>query len=180
MMKTRMEDILPGKKRLKRAYVAIMLWIVGRAIGVAARVDEDVKREFEELPEGFSFALSIYPQGPCMTVGKDEKGNVKFMGLKESTTLSLKMNIKTLEAAILIFTFRESTAMAYARERFFVDGDIPDALAVVRVLNRIETYLLPKFITKMAVKRYPTWSELSPLKKHWNRIVIYLGTFTVG
>ena len=67
--------------------------------------------------------------------------------------------------------FRSS--VAFARNRFMVDGDLVDALAIVRVLDLVEVYLLPKLIAKLAVKRYPKWSELSPVKKHLGRIVIY-------
>jgi len=38
------KEITSGNKPFKRAYVAIMLWFVGRAIQAAARVDKDVKR----------------------------------------------------------------------------------------------------------------------------------------
>jgi len=172
-------DIRPGKKVFKRAYIAIMLWVVGRAIQVAARVDKDVKKEFADLRDDFMFYLGVYPHGPYMVVGKNEKGKVKFMGMKpEGKPITLKMNIKTVDAAFLVFSFQESTAVAFARERFFVDGDLPDSLAVVRVLNLVETYLLPKVITKLAVKRYPKWSELSPVRKYVNRVLIYLGIVT--
>ena len=36
-------EIKSGKKTLKKIYVAIMLWIVGRAIAAAAKVDREVK-----------------------------------------------------------------------------------------------------------------------------------------
>ena len=73
--------------------------------------------------------------------------------------------------------FRSSTTIATARERLVVDGDLPDACAVVRVLNTVETYLLPKVIAKLAVKRYPKWSQMNPFKKHLGRIAVYARTF---
>lgn len=172
-------DIRPGKKRIKRIYVAVMLWVVGRAIQVAARVDKDVKKEFEELPEGYTFYMGIYPHGPYMVVGKNEKGQVKFMGMNPSgINIDLRLIIKSMEAAILVFTFQESTCVAFARERFVADGELPYALGIVRVLNRIETLLLPKIVTKLAVKRYPKWSELNPARKWFTRVRVYLGIVT--
>ena len=172
-------DIRPGKKRLKRLYIAVMLWVVGRAIQVGARVDRDIKKEFEDLPEGFTFSLGIYPAGPYMLVGKNEKGKVKFLGMNPSgINTDLRLIIKNMEAALLIFTFQEGTCMAYARERFVADGELPEAMAVVRSLNRIETLLLPKFIAKMAVKRYPKWSEFNPVRKYLTRVAVYLGIIT--
>ncbi|HOW82367.1 MAG TPA: hypothetical protein PK573_07405 [Spirochaetota bacterium] len=172
-------ELKPGKKYIKRYYVAIMLWIVGRAIQAACRLDKEVIKEFSELPEKFTFSLGVLPDGPFMIIGKDDKGRAKYMGWnKGRTRFPLEMNIKSLEAAIKVFTFQEGTATAFARERFIVDGDLGYALAVVRVLNIIEVYLLPKIITKLAVKRYPRWSEFSPLRKWVNRILIYIRAFT--
>ena len=79
------------------------------------------------------------------------------------------MTIKSLEAAFLLFTFQESTSVSNARDRLTVDGGIPETCAVVRVMDSVEVYLLPKFITKLAVKRYPKWS----VKKHTiNRLLV--------
>jgi len=152
-------EVATGRKPFKRAYVAVMLWFVGRAIQAAARVDKVVKKEFEALPEEFTFSLGVEPNGPHMIVGKNKKGRVKYMGWKpEGKNIDLKMKIKNLEAAILMFTFQESTAIATARDRMIVDGEVSYACAVVRVLDIVEVYLLPRLIARLAVKRYPVWS----------------------
>jgi hypothetical protein len=141
-------EVTPGGKPLKRIYVAIMLWFVGRAIQAAAVVDDDVKKEFENLPDG-----------PTMIVGKNRRGKVKYLGWNpKGRLIDLQMKIKSLEAAILMFTFQESTAVANARVRMIVDGEVPPACAIVRVLDIVEVYLLAKIIAKLAVKRYPVWS----------------------
>jgi aldehyde:ferredoxin oxidoreductase len=167
------KDIKPGSKPLKQAYVALMLWFVGRAIEAAARVDGAVKAEFDGLPPGFTFSLGVMPQGPTMIVGKDDQGLVRYRGWDpEGQKIDLKMKIKNLEGAILMFTFQESTAMATARNRLIVDGEVPAACAIVRVLDIVEVYLLPKPIAKLAVKRYPDWSFGEKIR---NRIRIYAG-----
>ncbi len=85
-------EVTPGGKPLKRVYVAIMLWFVGRAIQAAAVVDDDVKKEFENLPDG-----------PTMIVGKNRRGKVKYLGWNpKGRLIDLKMKIKNLEAAILL------------------------------------------------------------------------------
>jgi len=171
------EEIKPKKKPIKKIYVAAMLWFVGRAIQAAAKTDKNVKEEFKNLRDDFAFSLGVVPNGPVMIVGKTKEGKVKYQGWsKKGQKLTLEMNIKNIEAAMLVFTFQESTSVAFARNRFFVTGDLPDALAVVRILDLVEVYLLPKIITKLAVKRYPKWSELNPIKKYVNRIIIYVRT----
>ncbi len=147
-----------GTKPFQRAYVAFMLWFVGRAIQAAARVDDEVAGEFAALPAEFAFSLAVLPAGPAMIVGKDPGGRVRYLGGRPGARkIDLSMKIKSLEAAMLMFTFRESTAVATARNRLIVDGDIPAACAVVRVLDAVEVYLLVKPLARLAVKRYPSW-----------------------
>lgn len=153
-------EVMPGGKPFKRAYVAIMLWFVGRAIQAAARVDKEVREEFAKLPDGFAFSLGVEPEGPRMIVGKNEKGRVKYMGWNPAKKrVDLHMRIKNIEAAFLLFTFQESTAVANARDRLIIDGEVPYACAAVRILNIVEVYLLPRMIARLAVKRYPAWSR---------------------
>jgi hypothetical protein len=167
-------EVKAGKKSLKKDYVAIMLWFVGRAIQAAAAVDKEVKKEFKELPDRFTFSLSVMPDGPHMIVGKDKRGDVRYMGWDpEGKDIDLKMKIKNIEAAMLLFTFQESTAIASDRNRLIVDGEVPHACAVVRILDIVEVYLLPKIIAKLAVKRYPVWS---PGRKYLGRTWIYIRT----
>ncbi len=167
-------EIKAGKKSLKKDYVAIMLWFVGKAIQAASAVDEDVKKEFAALPDYFTFSLGVMPDGPHMVVGKTRKGIVQYIGWNvEGRKIDLKMKIKNIEAAMLLFTFQESTAIATARNRLIVDGEVPHACSVVRILDIVEVYLLPKIIAKLAVKRYPVWS---PGRKYAGRVMVYLRT----
>ena len=172
-------EIQPKSKLLKKAYAFVMLLIVGRGIEAAARVDDRVRQIFADLPEGFAFSLGVSPDGPYMVAGKDKSGSVRYLGWRlwgHKTQLAL--DIKNLESAIKVFTFQESTAQAYNYDRFSVAGSLPQTLAVVRVLDIVEVYLLPKIIARLAVKRYPGRAELSPVKKHVNRLRIYLRIFS--
>jgi hypothetical protein len=151
-----------------------MLWFVGRAIQAASKVDPDVKKEFDELPEGFTFALTAAPDGPSMVVGKDPAGKVKYLGgTINGRKLNVKMTLKSMEGLFLLFTFQESTPISNARDRLFVEGELPEACAAVRILDIVQVYLLPKPIAKMAIKRYPKWN----LKRHtWNRAMVNVRT----
>ena len=167
-------EVAPGKKSLKKDYVAIMMWFMGRAIQAAAAVDRAVKKEFAGMPDRFTFALSVMPNGPHMIIGKDRRGVVRYRGWDpEGKKIDLDMKIKNIEAAMLIFTFQESTALATARDRLVVDGEVAHACAIVRILDIVEVYLLPKIIAKLAVKRYPGWSFR---RKYLGRVLIYVRT----
>jgi hypothetical protein len=173
-------ELRPGGSLAKKLYIALMLWIVGRAIQVAAKVDAVIREELENLPDKFSFSLGVLPAGPTMVMGYDKKGEFKYMGSGRDAKPKLRLGIKSMDAAFLVFTFQESTAVAFARDRFVADGDLPAALSVVRILDRVEVLLLPKIIAKLAVKRYPTWKKQSPLGKWKSRLLVYLRVFTIG
>ena len=168
-------EIQPKTSFIKKMYLLIFMIITGRGIEAAAKVDKEVKEIFEKLPDGFTFYLGVSPAGPNMVVGKDKDGTVKYLGWKlYGKKINLAMKIRNIEAGMKVFTFKESTATAYHFDRFFVEGDLPQALSIVRILDIVEVYLLPKIIAKLAVKRYPKWSEMSPLRKHIGRIRIYI------
>ena len=174
IMMSNFREVKAGSKRLKRTYVAVMMWFMGRAIQAAAVMDRAVKKEFAELPDQFTFALGVMPDGPYMIVGKDRMGFVRYRGWNpDDKKIDLKFKIKNIEAAVLLFTFQESTAVSVARDRLIVDGEVPYACAVVRILDIVEVYLLPKIIAQLAVKRYPVWS---PGRKYFGRVLIYFRT----
>ncbi len=196
-------EIKPGSKFLKRFYLSIMFWSVGKALPVAARVDKEIKKEFEKLPNDFTLRLMILPElalphffyakmlpnfviakgllpyGQQMIIQKDKEGIIRYFGSDlRGKKIDLTMAFKSLEAAMMVFTFRESTPVAYAHDRFAVEGYLPYATMFIRILDIMQVYLLPKVIAKRAVKRYPAWSEMSPLRKHINRVIIYVRAFT--
>ncbi|MCG8615596.1 MAG: hypothetical protein MI802_05220 [Desulfobacterales bacterium] len=152
-------EIKPGKRYLTRIYLGIMLWFVGRAVQAAAKVDKDVAKEFENMPDEYTFSLGAFPNGPYMIVGKDAIGRVRYKGGNpDKHDIHLEMGLKSTGNLFTMFTFRESTPVANARDRLFVCGDVPHACACVRVLDIVQVYLLPKPIAKLAIKRYPRWS----------------------
>jgi hypothetical protein len=174
-------EIKPGTKFIKKVYCFIMLLIVGRAIEAAAKTDKVVKKEVEGLPDNLCFYLGVLPSGPYMVVGKTKEGGMKYLGWSLiGKKINLRMNIRNIEAAIQVFTFQESTATAFAHDRFVVEGDLPTATAIVRILDIVEVYLLPKIVTSLAVQRYPKWSEMSPFRKWTGRFIIYARALGYG
>ena len=168
-----MKDARAARRPLVRAYCRLLLWFLGRAAAAGSVVDPDVKAETSRFPEGFSFALLVHPFGPCMALRS--QGGRLVVDKKRARTLTrrqeasrtpgvssqapgsgqeLVIKIKSLEAAWRLFTFRESTCGSQARDRMAADGNIAATCGVVRILDRMEIYLLPAFLARRAVKRY--------------------------
>lgn len=164
------QEIEPQGKPFKQAYVGLMLWFVGRAVQAASRVDPVVKKEFEDLPANFTFSLGVRPNGPRMIIGKDDNGRVNYLGTSTDRPIDVVLNIKNIEAAFLLFSFQESTSVSMSRDRIILDGEVPYGCAIVRVLDIVEVYLLPKLIAGLAVKRYPVWPWM---RKYSGRVRVY-------
>ncbi len=157
-----------------RIYLSVLFWFLGKAVQACAAVDPSVREEFSRLPEGFTFILSVWPNGPGMTIAKQLDGRVRYLGSgSPDGEAHLRMVIASPALAMSLFTFRESTALAAARERLFVHGSLSDACAMVRVLDLAEIYLLPRFIAVRAVKRYQ-----SPSHRRRRRAAIYMRVLT--
>lgn len=164
--------VTPGGRPLQRIYLTLLFWFLGRAVQAASRVDREVRRTADALPAGFTFAMMVAPLGPAMVVGKNAAGRLAYLGSDvRKRHVDLKMTFKHIDAAMLRFTFQESTATAVARDRLSVDGDIPGACSVVRMLDMVEVFLLPKLVAERTVHRYPRWS---PLRKFGGRILIFV------
>jgi hypothetical protein len=100
---------------------------------------------------------------------------VKYLGSDpKGRRVHVRLIIKSVDAAFLLLSFQESTALSTARNRLMVDGEIPQALSIIRVLNIVEVYLLPKIIASLAVKRYPSWWSMG--RKLGGRIGVYTRT----
>ncbi len=168
-------EVTSGRRVFQRLYITIMLWFVGRAIVAASKADLDVKREFDGLPDGLTFSLGVLPVGPRMVIRKEADGKVRYLGQGKGEAIDLDLTIKHMQAFFMIFSFQESTPTANARARLYVDGGVPEACAVVRILDIVQVYLLPKFIAKLAVKRYPAWSWT---RHTLVRSMVYLRTVT--
>jgi aldehyde:ferredoxin oxidoreductase len=168
-------EIKPKKKLIKQIYVWTIMLVFGRAFQAASRVDKGAKEEFEAMPKDFMLDFYVMPNGPHMVVGKDEKGRIRYFGWNPAgRKITLYMGIKHLEAGIKMFTFQESSCTAVARDRLEVDGDLPVACGVLRIMDLLEVLLLPKIAAKLGVKRYPKWSQMSPLRKWASRLLVYV------
>ena len=165
-------EIKPGHKRFKVAIIKIAFFVLGRAFQSAAWVDRQIKREIEEWPEDFSLMIQVLPNGPRMALAKDERGHLRRQagGLSEDKA-DLVVFFKNIECAFLLFSAQISTAQAYAEHRISVKGELPMAMALVRCINIVETYLLPGPVARRMVKRLPS---IPAVQRYAVRLLIYV------
>ena len=145
-----MQKVIAGFQRL---YVAIMMAIVGRALVGASRADEEIRQEFSGMPEGSLLQMTV-TAGPGFTIQVQHNGMLSLVK-GENLKPDLCIRFKHISLAFLVFSFQEGTAQAFANERMVVDGDVSQGIRLIRCLNKMEAIILPRFIARLAVKRYP-------------------------
>ncbi len=147
--------IKPLALQARRQYVQLMLQVVGRSLEAISEIDESVRKETDTLPDGLLFEMTVMPHGPGLVVEKLPGGRLRYRGEKTGERPQLSIRFKHIAHAFLVLSFQEKTAEAFANDRMLVDGDIGYALKMTRVLNRLESFILPKLLAKRAVKEYP-------------------------
>jgi hypothetical protein len=139
---------------LERTYVNLMIGVVGRGLVSASQVDDIVRDECKGFPVGFTLQMVVMPSGPSFTAQIQNDGTLKL--LKDyAGKVDLCARFKHMSHAMLVLTFQEGVARAFANDRLYVDGDVSYAIRMVRCLVRMEALILPKVVAEPALKRYP-------------------------
>ena len=166
----------PMVSQARRMYVQLMMQVVGRAMQAISEVDDEVRKETQVLPDGFLFEMTIMPDGPSFVMGKMPGGRLRYMGEKGPSAPDLSVQFKHLTHAFMVLSFQEKTAVAFANDRMLVDGDLGYSLRMVRVLNRLESFILPTLVAERAVKEYPHDLNLPTKLIHGARIYFKVAT----
>ena len=142
------------KPALQLAYVKLMMDVIGRGLVMASQVDEEIKQEVAHFPENLTLSMKVFPHGPAFVARVTEDKQLELVKNLEKAP-DLIITFKHLHHAFLVFSFQESTSQAFANDRMIADGDISNAIRLVRCLNKMEALILPKVVASFAVKQYP-------------------------
>jgi hypothetical protein len=144
---------IPLSKRLKAGVIRVVMFVLGRALQSASRLDPTVRREVADWEDGYSIIMRVLPRGPAMGLAK--RGNrLKYLGGKLSQA-DLVISFKNTEAAFLVFAGLIGAETGFAQHRMSVKGDLPGAMSFIRCVNLLEAYLFPKFISRRILKEVP-------------------------
>lgn len=139
---------------LERAYVTTMIDVVGRGLASTSYVDEEIRAELAPFPAGFQIQMVVLPAGPGFVLECNGDGTAD-VAKNPKVKPDLVIKFKHVAHAFLVLSFQEGTARAFANDRMIVDGDLSQAIRLVRCLNKMEAIILPKLVAERAVKRYP-------------------------
>jgi hypothetical protein len=147
------QEIEPPKKRFKDQVVRLCLYCLGIGIETAYKNVPEVKKEWDALPEPFSFCFSV-ENGPSMMVLK-RANTVTYVGEKEAYRADLELVIKNIEFAYLAMTGKMSTPNLIYHNRQCVRGDLNYMIRMIRVLGAAQALLFPNLLLRFYVKKVP-------------------------
>jgi hypothetical protein len=139
----------------QKAYVALMMDTIARALVSASQVDGELSEEIAGFPADFTLQMIVLPNGSSFTLQVQADKSLKRLDFFTGKP-DLSVKFKHLAHAFLVFSFQESTSRAFANDRMIADGEVSYAIRLVRCLNKLEALILPKLVAELAVKRYPT------------------------
>ncbi len=154
---------------MERFIIKTGLWAMGKALQTASKLDADIKRDLRFLPDGFTISLQVYPQIAAVNWQK-VGGKMKFLGTKNLEKTDLKVIIKNKSAALRMILAQAGIAKSYAQRRISIEGNTVDAMVLTRMLDKVEAYLFPKFLSKNLLKQVPHFSA----KDYWHNLLVYL------
>lgn len=157
--------------RARRHYVQAMFRFMGHALEAISQVDRKVMDDARLLPKGLTFQMMVLPSGPSLVLEHTGEGRLRYLGADYDGRVDLSIRFKHMAHAFLVLSFQEKTTEAFANDRMVVDGDIGLAVRMTRILNRMESIILPRLIASRAVKQYP--DDLGLLQKVPGAIGVY-------
>lgn len=167
-------DVLPKKKPIKRTVNKVVLFVLGRALQSLSKTDPLIRTETANWPEGFTLVMDILPKGGSMAVKRKADLSLSYLGTKfPAEQADVAIHINDVGSAFKMFTGQLGSDVAYARHAISAKGDLSYTVSVVRVINVVETYLFPRFMSSKLMKETP------PIPG-WRLHLLRLKTYTLG
>jgi len=163
-------QIKPKKSNFKRFVVTAGFYALGRGSESVSRFNQELKSELSAWPDGYTIMLKVAPNGSELWLQK--KGNTLKRISKQSASADLIVIFKNLDTAFKIFTTLSNVHTAFCHNRIMVYGNVSQSMVLIRILNIVQAYLFPPFLSKNVLKRVPKFSFV----QHLQRIRVY----TVG
>jgi hypothetical protein len=141
----------------------VVLEVLYRGIRVLTKVDTRIHEELLALPQGKTIRFSVSPaeNSPKLSFVVSD-GTIH----KSKAQPDIEITFKNEKMAFRVFTGRMGIAGAYAAHAFSLRGNINETMGVVRIVDLVESYLFPKFLTRHILKEIP--------KKQYPTALVYL------
>ncbi len=167
-------NIAPKKSYFKKMAVSIGFYALGRGTESVSRFNKEVKKELAVWPNGFTIMLKIAPNGSEIWLQKS--GDKINMVNKQSKEADLIVYFKNLDTMYRIILTLNNVHTAFSQNRIMVSGDLSNAMVLIRILNKVQSYLFPSFLSKNVLKRVPKFT----IGEYIGRIRLYTLGLAIG
>ena len=134
------------KSKIKKNKLCSLIFpILCKGIIAGYQYDDIIKKELDNLPQNYSISLGIFPYGSYIRLVRI---NGIFYTTKEYAPSDLQITFKNNSAAVNTMLAKQNVAQSFAKHQLLLAGDIAHGITLVRVINRIECYLFPRFMTR--------------------------------
>jgi len=168
------KELKAGKSTLKTTVVKAGFFALARGCESASHFDKGLQEELKSWPESYTIMLKVAPNGHELWLQKQKDG-LKWIS-KQEKDADLIVLFKNLETAYQIITTQSNVHTAFAQNRIMVYGDVAQSMVLIRVLNIVQAYLFPPFLSKNVLKRVPKFS----IKEHLGRARVYTVGLALG
>lgn len=132
----------------------IVLQVLFRAIRVLSRCDSRIRQELLALPQGQTVKLSVSPHEKSRSLTFTVAGGTVCKASRDSAP-DIHIVFKNEAMAFRVFTGRMGISGAYAAHAFTLRGNINETMGIVRIVDLVEGYLFPRFMTRRILKEIP-------------------------
>ena len=151
----------------KKLIVSAGFYALARGTESASKFNSQIKQELEAWPEGYVVMLKVAPEGKELWLQK-KGSSLKWISPKNEDA-DLIVIFKNLDIAFRIITTLSNVHTAFTQNRIMVYGDVAQSMVLIRILNVVQAYLFPPFLSKNVLKRVPKFS----LSQHLGRLRLY-------
>ena len=130
--------------------------ILVKGMSGVAKYDREIQDEVLSLKDGFKVKLGIFPHDDYV---RFVLKNGRVYKTKEDDC-DLEITFKNLKVAKRVLLGRLSIAEAFSMHTIVLKGNINHALVLVRIMERTEDYLFPKWYTKAINRKKKNVSSL--------------------
>ncbi len=140
-------------RKFNESLSGLVFGILAKGILACSKLDERVSKEITTWEEGFTVMLSASAETRTIIGIRD--GALRVLETDDNSTETLEIAFKSPEKAIKVCIGHSGLSDAYAQHAFVLKGDIFKCMSLVRIVNIVENYLFPAFITRKVLKQRP-------------------------
>jgi len=154
---------------MQKFLINTVFLILYRGIKAAYKLDSACRSELDSMGDEYTIKLGVLNSKIGIVFGLEGGKFTRYKGkaLKDKH-IDIIIQFKSLKSALMVALGQTGVAKAFASHRFTLEGDIMQAMPLVRVIDSVECYLFPKFITKHIIS--------TPPKRETNKVRFYLKT----